>query len=261
MKIQEFCGTPSFSLTRKMMVVFVKIDAKRASKFVSNLSYSKQGLVPVVALDDATGELLMLAYADAEAVAKTLSSGFAWFYSRERKRLWKKGEESGNMMRVSSVSSDCDSDAIAYYAAVGGKGDACHKARRSCFVPQFRAGKERLSIAQLSAVMDSRLKEKPSGSYTARLAADRKLACAKISEEAAELVEAINEKPKKEVIWEACDLIYHSLVAARARGVSLSDLEQEFARRNAGAKPRARARAKASAQTRAKPRAKAKAQP
>lgn len=231
----------------------MKIGMKKANEFVSKLRYSKQGLVPVVALDDATKELLMLAYANSDAVAKTLSSGFAWFYSRERKRLWKKGEESGNTMRVSSVSSDCDSDAIAYYVTVEGKGDACHKARRSCFVPQFRAGKEPLSIAQLSALIDSRLKEKPSGSYTAKLAADRKLACAKISEEAEELVEAINEKPKKEVIWEACDLIYHALVAARARGVSLSDLEQEFARRNARAKPRARASVQARVRARAQP--------
>lgn len=214
----------------------MKISMKKASKFASNLRYSKEGLAPAVVLDDATGELLMLAYANSAAVAKTLATGFAWFYSRERKRLWKKGEESGNTMRVSSVSSDCDSDAIAYYATVGGKGDACHKARRSCFVPAFGAGKPRLPIAQLSAVIDSRLKGKAAESYTAKLAADRKLACSKITEEAAELVEAIGKKPKKEVVWEACDLIYHSLVAAQARGVSLSDLERELARRNGKAR-------------------------
>lgn len=233
----------------------MKINAKKSNEFASKLRYLKEGLVPAVVLDDATGELLMLAYANSAAVAKTLSSGFAWFYSRERKRLWKKGEESGNTMRVASVSSDCDSDAIAYYVVVEGKGDACHKARRSCFVPQFGAGKGCLSIAQLSSVIDSRLKGKTAGSYTAKLADNRKLACAKISEEAAELVEAICEKPKKEVVWEACDLIYHSLVATRARGVSLTDLEQEFARRNAQAKPSARARAKRSAQARMRARA------
>ncbi|MFA6489861.1 MAG: bifunctional phosphoribosyl-AMP cyclohydrolase/phosphoribosyl-ATP diphosphatase HisIE [Candidatus Micrarchaeia archaeon] len=228
----------------------MKINAKKSNEFASKLRYSKEGLVPAVVLDSSSGELLMLAYANSAAVSKTLSSGFAWFYSRERKRLWKKGEESGNTMRVSSVSSDCDSDAIAYYVSMEGAGNACHKARRSCFVPQFGAGKGRLSIAQLSAVIDSRLKSKAAGSYTAKLADDRKLACAKISEEAAELVEAINEKPKKEVVWEACDLIYHALVAARARGVSLSDLELEFARRNrkTGAKARASPKAKARAQ-------------
>jgi len=219
----------------------MKVGEKMANGFASKLCYSKEGLLPAVVLDTDTGELLMLAYADSKAVAKTLSTGFAWFYSRERKRLWKKGEESGNTMRVSSVALDCDSDAIAYYVAVGGKGDACHKATRSCFVPAFgiaKGRKERLPIAQLSAIIDSRLEGNAKGSYTAKLAADRKLACAKIGEESAELVEAIMEKPKKEVVWEACDLIYHALVAARARGATLPDLEREFARRN-GEKKRA----------------------
>ncbi len=210
----------------------LKVAKKEAEAFASSVRYSKEGLVPAVALDAATGELLMLAYANSVAVAKTLSTGFAWFFSRERKRLWKKGEESGNTMAVSSVSLDCDSDAIAYYVKVDGKGDACHKQRRSCFVPKFGAAEGRLSIAQLSEVIYSRLKDKAKGSYTAKLAASPSLACAKIDEEAAELVEAIMEKPKKEVTWEACDLIYHSLVAARARGVALSDLEKEFARRH-----------------------------
>lgn len=211
----------------------MKIGAKEANKFASSIRYSKEGLIPVVALDAANGELLMLAYANSAAVAKTLATGLAWFFSRERKRLWKKGEESGNTMAVSFVSLDCDSDAIAYYVDVNGAGNACHKARRSCFVPRFGGGKERLSVAQLSEIIDSRLRKKAAGSYTARLAASRKLACAKIEEESAELVEALQEKGKKEVMWEACDLIYHSLVAARARGVSLADLEKEFARRRA----------------------------
>lgn len=213
----------------------MKVSAKKANGFASKLRYSKEGLVPAVVLDEGSGELLMLAYANPAALEKTLSTGFAWFYSRERKRLWKKGEESGNTMRVSSVALDCDSDAVAYYVEVGGEGNACHKARRSCFVPVFgiaKGGKERLPIAQLSAIIDSRLKSKAKGSYTAKLAGNRKLACAKIDEESAELVEAIMEKPKNEVVWEACDLIYHALVAARARGATLSDLEREFARRN-----------------------------
>ena len=104
----------------------MKTSEKKAREFASSLRYSKEGLVPVVAMDAGTNELLMLAYANSEAVEKTLSTGLAWFYSRERKRLWKKGESSKNTMQVASVALDCDSDAIAYYVKVQGEGNACH---------------------------------------------------------------------------------------------------------------------------------------
>ena len=207
----------------------MKITKKRAKKFAAGLSYSKEGLVPVVCSQ--SGEVLMLAYANEEAVVRTLTSGYACFFSRSRNSPWKKGETSGNLMRIASVSVDCDSDALLYEVGVEGRGNACHMQRRSCFVPLFESGSA-LTISGLSGIIEDRLASKGKGSYTVKLASDRNLSCAKIREESEELVEAIQEKNKREVVWEACDLIYHTLVAARARDVKMSDIEKEFARRH-----------------------------
>jgi phosphoribosyl-ATP pyrophosphohydrolase/phosphoribosyl-AMP cyclohydrolase len=203
-----------------------------ARKFADSIGYLKEGLVPVVVCDANSGELLMQAYASREAIVKTLTSGFAWFYSRSRERLWKKGETSWNVMRVEGVGIDCDNDAVLYEVAVLGERNACHLNRKSCFERKFGVGSERLTIAKLAEVIDGRAENPDKKSYTVKLLRHRRLACAKVSEEAAELVEAIGKKPKKEVVWEACDLIYHALVATRGRGVLLSELETEFAKRN-----------------------------
>jgi len=205
---------------------------KEAEKFADSVQYSDEGLVPVVVCDAAGKGILMQAYASKEAIVKTLTSRFAWFYSRSRKRLWKKGEESGNVMKVKGVSVDCDSDAVLYSVEMLGKRNACHLGRKSCFGKKFGAESGRFTIAELAEIIEGRARSPSAKSYTIKLLKAKKLACAKIDEEAAELVEAIEKKPKKEVVWEACDLIYHALVAARGRGVRLSDLEEEFARRN-----------------------------
>ncbi len=152
-------------------------------------------------------------------------------FALEKDALEERGT-SGNAMEVKAVGMDCDNDSALYEVKVLGKSEACHLGRKSCFVRKFGKEEGTLTIAKLVEIIEERAR-KPSGkSYTSRLLADKKLACSKISEEASELVEAIEKKEKREVIWEACDLIYHALVAARARGVRLSDLEREFARRN-----------------------------
>ncbi len=208
-------------------------DRKQAEKFANGLRYSPEGLVPVAAVDSGTREILMLAYASREAVERTLSSGEAWFFSRSRNSLWKKGETSGNMMRVLSVAQDCDSDSLLYSVEVQGQGNACHMGRKSCFVKAFGASAESLTLAQLDALIASRLSEKKPGSYTVKLVRSRKLAVAKIREEGEELAEALEKKGRKEIIWEACDVLYHTLVAVRARGITLAELEQELGGRNA----------------------------
>lgn len=207
----------------------MKIEKNLAGSFASSVRYSKEGLVPVAVVSSRSRGLLMLGYANAEALVNTLTSGFAWFYSRSRKRLWKKGGESGNFMEVGGVLLDCDSDAICYEVEVQGKGLSCHLGRESCF--ELKAGKEKFSLPELAGIIEERALKPNAGSYTAKLLSDRKLACEKIEEESAELVEALQRKNRKEVAWEACDLIYHTLVAARGRGATLSDLEREFARR------------------------------
>ena len=212
----------------------------QAEMFAGGLRYSKEGLVPVVAADSSTREALMLAYASREAVARTLTTGDAWFFSRSRSSLWKKGETSGNAMRVLSVSADCDSDALLYSVEMQGKGNACHMGRKSCFVMKIGTGPDAasLTLAQLDALIAGRLAGKTPGSYTAKLARSRKLAVAKIREEGEELAEALEKKGRREIIWEACDVLYHALVAVRARGITLADLERELGRRNGQKKER-----------------------
>ncbi len=214
----------------------MKVGRNAAKKFAKSLRYSADGLLPVVVSDTAGTGVLMLAYANSEAVALTLITGKAHFFSRSRNRLWMKGETSGNVMRVVSVWADCDRDALQYRAEVGGSGNACHTGRRSCFVRSFGDSSCRLGLAELDSIIGERIKDRPAGSYTARLAGDRRLAVAKIREESEELVEALQKKNRKEVAWEACDLIYHALVAAHARGVRLERLEKEFWRRHSNSK-------------------------
>ena len=205
---------------------------KEAEQFASRLCYSKEGLVPVAVADCQTGGILMLAYANQEAVLRTLASRNAWFFSRSRKTLWKKGETSGNSMRVCSVSLDCDGDALLYRVEVQGSGNACHMGRKSCFVQVFGKKESRFPLASLDALVARRILEKSQGSYTAKLASSRKLAVAKLREESEELAEALEEKGRREIIWEACDLLYHALVAVRARGITLADLERELGGRD-----------------------------
>ncbi len=209
----------------------MRIGKRQAQKFASSIRYSKDGLAPVAVVSAQGRELLMLGYADREAIARTLTSGFAWFYSRSRKKLWKKGEESGNSMEILGVGLDCDSDALVYEVKVRGRGIACHLGNESCFALKF-GEKNGFAIAELAKVIEERATSGKKESYTAKLLKSKKLSCAKIEEEGAELVEALQKKTKREVIWEACDLIYHAMVAARARGVKLGDVEKELARRH-----------------------------
>lgn len=205
----------------------MKTERKKAEKFADSLRYSKEGLVPSVASDADSGEVLMLAYANREAVARTLGTGTAFFFSRSRRKLWKKGETSGNTMQVASVSADCDRDALLYKVRMQGKGMACHTGSRSCF------GEGRFGIYALERLIEGRKKDARSGSYTARLLSDRRLAAAKVIEEAAEVAEAfIRKHGKKRVTEEAADVLYHLLALLASEGVSLQDVERELEERN-----------------------------
>jgi phosphoribosyl-AMP cyclohydrolase len=102
--------------------------------------FDEQGLVSCIVADAADGTVLMLAHMNREALAKTLASGEAWFWSRSRKALWRKGETSGNTLQVAELLVDCDQDALLLKARVGGKGVACHTGRRSCFYREVTPG-------------------------------------------------------------------------------------------------------------------------
>jgi phosphoribosyl-ATP pyrophosphohydrolase/phosphoribosyl-AMP cyclohydrolase len=189
--------------------------------------WSRGALLPVVVTDAASGELLMLAWANHEAVAATERSGEAHFWSRSRNELWRKGATSGNTMRLVGMTVDCDADAISY--RVEPTGPACHTGARSCF-----DGADRFDLRTLEGVVAERAGADPAQSYTARLlAAGSRRAAEKVTEEAGELSSAALAGGDDEVVAEAADLLYHALVLLASRGIGLAAVEEELGRRHA----------------------------
>lgn len=189
--------------------------------------WSRGDLLPVVVLDDADGSLLMLAWANREALAATEATGEAHFWSRSRDELWRKGATSGNLMAVSAIGVDCDADALLY--RVRPAGPACHTGARSCFdgadVP--------FTLASLARVIESRRHADPASSYTARLlAGGPRRSAEKVTEEAGELSAAALAGTDAEVVAEAADLLYHALVLLAAREIGLEPVVAELARRH-----------------------------
>jgi len=189
--------------------------------------WTRGDLLPVVATDAASGELLMLAWANREAIEATERSGEAHFWSRSRDELWRKGATSGHVMAVEAIGVDCDADAIVY--RVRPSGPACHTGSHSCFEDQ-----PRFDLAALGRVVRGRRNSNAGSSYTARLlAGGPRRPAEKVTEEAGELSAAALAGTDGEVIGEAADLLYHALVLLEARGLALSDVEAELARRHA----------------------------
>ncbi len=193
----------------------------------SALDFAKgNGTLTVVTQDSVTGAVLMVAHADREAVGKTVETGEMFYTSRTR-GLWHKGATSGNVQRVVSLTADCDGDVI--LARVAPAGPACHLGRTSCF-----DGVRSNVLAELAAVIEQRAVDPDTSptSYTARLLNDRNLRLKKIGEEAAELVLACADGDAGAATEEAADLFYHTLVALRAVGVSLDDVERVLSGRH-----------------------------
>jgi|SRR5918995_789181 phosphoribosyl-ATP pyrophosphohydrolase/phosphoribosyl-AMP cyclohydrolase len=199
---------------------------------IDRVEFDDSGLVPVVAQDVTTGDVLTLAYANREAVEKTLASGEAHYYSRSRSELWRKGATSGNTQRVVEVRLDCDGDALLY--RVEPRGPACHTGEESCFfttlagegVGVVAGGQEVLfgaMVERLAGTIAQRHREMPEGSYTASLiqGGPQRLA-QKVGEEAVEVVVAALSDGR--LPEETADLIYHLLVLLEERGVGIEDV-------------------------------------
>lgn len=184
---------------------------------IGNLRFGADGLLPVVAQDALAGRVLMVAWANAEALERTLSTGLLHFWSRSRGALWRKGETSGNTLRVRSLHSDCDADTI--LARVEPGGPACHTGETSC----FGAGAAP-ALAALDDTICGRAEERPEGSYTTRLLADENLRLKKLGEEAAELVAALAKGDVDRIPEEAGDLVYHLMAAVTAGGGEWTDV-------------------------------------
>jgi phosphoribosyl-ATP pyrophosphohydrolase/phosphoribosyl-AMP cyclohydrolase len=227
----------------------------------ANIKFDERGLVPAVVQDARTGEVLTLAYMNAESLARTLAAGETWFWSRSRAALWHKGETSGHTQRVVELRADCDADAL--LVRVEPQGPACHTGAHTCFhqalteasaLDESRA--ENLSdvrgagmsaaadaaqasqlgaqLQQLYALIEQRRQARPDGSYTTYLfnqGLDKILK--KVGEEAAETIIAAKNNDTSALVAEAADLLYHLVVLLVERNVTLAQINVELTRRSA----------------------------
>jgi phosphoribosyl-ATP pyrophosphohydrolase/phosphoribosyl-AMP cyclohydrolase len=189
-----------------------------------DIAYDERGLVPVVVQDWRTGEVLTLAYANAEAVARTRETGELHLWSRSRAELWHKGATSGNTQRVRAMRMDCDGDAL--LALVEPAGPACHTGERTCFHNGDLLLAPHEALPALERTLAARAAERPEGSYTVELLDDPPRIGAKVQEEAEEVARAAREEPDERVDEEAADVLYHLTVLLHARGRGLGDAEE-----------------------------------
>jgi len=203
---------------------------KQAREIADRLNFEKgRGLVTAIAQDSGSREVLMVAFMNRDAFLKTVTTGRMWYYGRSRKRLWMKGESSGNIQLVENFYTDCDGDSVLF--GVKQKGNACHTGNRTCFFRTY--GKRKyVSVDELfSIILDRKMRPKR-GSYTNELLRNEEKLLGKIREESDELIEAAELKDKDEVVWEACDLLYHMLVLLARKDISLNDIYTELGKRH-----------------------------
>ena len=200
---------------------------------IKGLKFDDKGLIPTVVQDRSTGQVLMMAYMNREALEKTIQTGTSWFFSRSRNKLWNKGETSGNVQRVVSIRVDRDMDTL--LLLVDQTGAACHTGNRSCFYRNIK-GKEcdtRFNIesilAQLQRLVEDRSKNPREGSYTNYLldkGIDKTLK--KIGEEAAEVIIGAKNPGKEETVYEIADLLYHLTVLMHQKGIGYGEVFEEL---------------------------------
>ena len=221
---------------------------------LDELKWDSDGLIPAVVQETETGEVLMVAWMDREALAKTLESGLAHYWSRSRRALWRKGETSGHTQHVDGLYADCDRDTLLVQAHQDGV--ACHTGARSCFFTRLGGGTLHQTAGSqvagqqaagprssgagpamlevLERVLQSRKVERPSGSYVAGLfERGEAQICRKIGEEATEVVTAaLGGEGDARVVSEVADLWFHTMVLLASRGISLRRVFEELARRH-----------------------------
>ena len=197
------------------------------------------GLVPVIVQDVDTNEVLMLAYMNEEALNLTKSTGFAHYFSRSRNKIWKKGESSGNTQEVKEILVDCDNDTI--LLKVKQKGPACHTGRKSCFFTNLKTNEVTIDkeeeieynfVDKLYHTLLERKKADPKTSYVSSLyhKGENSL-LKKIAEEAAEFCFAVKDNNKDEIIYEAADLAFHTLIALAYKNIHPEAILEELKRR------------------------------
>jgi phosphoribosyl-ATP pyrophosphohydrolase/phosphoribosyl-AMP cyclohydrolase len=197
---------------------------------LDEISFDERGLVPVVVQDEGTGEVLMFAWANREALELTQETGEMHFFSRSREEIWRKGETSGATMAVNQLRYDCDGDAV--LALVTPAGPACHTGERTCFYRGLGGSSpKRVAFEELPSLertLRSRAAERPEGSYTVELLENPTLIGEKVEEEAEEVVRAAREETDERVAEEAADVIYHLAVLLVSRGVPQAAVFEEL---------------------------------
>ena len=202
---------------------------------VEALNFSMDGLLPVVVQHHRSGEVLMVGFANREAVVKTLETHHAWFFSRSRQRLWEKGETSGNYLDLKGLRVDCDADALVYLCEP--HGPTCHTGERSCFFQQLDEVPRAETSGEAAAVLFDTIRQRqaqadPGGSYVARLldgGVDR--VARKVGEEATEVVIAAKNADRDEIARELADLWFHTFVLLAQQGMTPEDVWDELRRR------------------------------
>jgi phosphoribosyl-ATP pyrophosphohydrolase/phosphoribosyl-AMP cyclohydrolase len=205
------------------------------------IDWEKNPLIPAIAQDADSHEVLMLAYMNEEAYRLTLETGYAHYFSRSRQRLWKKGESSNHTQEVQDLLLDCDADTIVL--KIKQNGVACHTGRKSCFFTSVTQEKtileQEVDTTAMYGVVDTlyhtilERKNAPAEqkSWTKKLLDDKALMLSKIREEADEVCVAIDEESDEQVIYESADLLYHTLVGLGYRDISPDRVKQELGRR------------------------------
>lgn len=198
---------------------------------IKEIKFNENGLAPAIVQDFYTKQVLMLAYMNEESIKKTIETKYAYFFSRSRNELWKKGETSGNLQGLISFSYDCDKDTI--LLQVKQNGVACHTGSLSCFYNKVISEKEENNIIEdlYSLILDRKLSPKENfyTNYLFDKGIDKILK--KVGEEISEVIIASKNKDKNEIIYELSDLTYHVLVLMIESNINLSDIKEELSKR------------------------------
>lgn len=200
---------------------------------IDDLKFDAQGLIPAIVVDAGSGKVLTLAYMNRESLSISLSEGRTCFWSRSRQTLWRKGETSGNVQHIRTITADCDRDALV--VTVDKEGPACHLGTDSCFNDRLYIGQagEPFSVEGLYQLLQGRKDTLPEGSYTTYLfqkGLDKILK--KVGEESTEVIIAGKAQDKAETIYEIADLMYHVMVLMVEMGISVEDVRKELASRH-----------------------------
>jgi phosphoribosyl-ATP pyrophosphohydrolase/phosphoribosyl-AMP cyclohydrolase len=205
------------------------------------INWQKNPLIPAIAQDHESGQVLMLAYMNEEAYNLTIETGFAHYYSRSRQRLWKKGESSNHTQEIKDILLDCDADTLVL--KIKQNGVACHTGTKSCFftsvVQEKRVLDQEIDTDNIYGVVDTlyhtilnrKNSNESQNSWTKKLLDDKELILSKIREEANELCVAIDNESDEQVIYESADLLYHTLVGLGYRDITPDRVRQELKRR------------------------------